>query len=322
MLIPTGHAAGDTTGWRDRLPESTYRAALADALVDELAALSAFSETRDFARAAALARIDPLQDTASRQEDQALAVIDALNSQDVDAARQADGARMAMTTAQLLAHLGDDLDLGVVDSIEVKERSDEWSCLAEALYFEARGENVDGQLAVAEVILNRVDSARYPDSVCGVVRQGADRKGCQFSYMCDGRNEHIANRRVYERIGKIAWLMISGKPRTLTDEALYFHTTSVRPSWSARFRAHGTDRPARVLPPEGATDAALTPTCPARPAGHRRPARRPARCRASPDRLAGPLAERPRHLAPSSPQAARTVRDVSARRRAPRPTRS
>ena len=235
MLIPTGHAAGDTTGWRDRLPEGTYRAALADALGDELAALSAFSETRDFARAAALARIDPLQDTASRQEDQALAVIDALNSQDVDAARQADGARTAMTTAQLLAYLGDDLDLGVVDSIEVKERSDEWSCLAEALYFEARGENVDGQLAVAEVILNRVDSARYPDSVCGVVRQGADRKGCQFSYMCDGRNEHIANRRVYERIGKIAWLMISGKPRTLTDEALYFHTTSVRPSWSRVF---------------------------------------------------------------------------------------
>ena len=235
MLIPASHAAGDTTSWRDQFQESAYRGAVADALGGELAALSAFSETRDFARAAALARIDPEQDAVARQERQALAVIDALNSQDLHSARQADGARAAMTAAQLLAHLGDDLDIRVVDRIEVRERSDDWGCLAEALYFEARGEDVEGQLAVAEVILNRVESEQYPDSVCDVVRQGAEGSGCQFSYMCDGLKEHIANRRAYERIGKIAWLMLAGKPRTLTDEALYFHATSVRPSWSHVF---------------------------------------------------------------------------------------
>ena len=236
MLIPAGHSAGDTTtSWRDQFQERTYRSALADALGAELAALSAFSETRDFARAAALARIEPQQDGASRQEAQALAIIDALNSQDVHTAHQADSARADMTTAQLLAHLGNDLDIRVVDRIEVQERSEEWDCLAEALYFEARGEDVEGQIAVAEVILNRVDSARYPDSVCDVVRQGAEGRGCQFSYMCDGRKEHIANREIYERVGKIAWLMLAGKPRTLTDEALYFHATSVRPRWSRTF---------------------------------------------------------------------------------------
>jgi spore germination cell wall hydrolase CwlJ-like protein len=235
MLIPAGHAAADTTSWRDQFQESPYRSAVADALGGELAALSAFSETRDFARAAALARIDPGQDGASRGESQALAVIDALNRQDHRVARQADGAQAAMSAAQLLAYLGDDLDPRVVDRIEVKERSEEWNCLAEALYFEARGEDVDGQLAVAEVILNRVDSEQYPDSVCDVVRQGADSSGCQFSYMCDGRKEDIANRRAYERIGKIAWLMLAGKPRTLTDEALYFHATSVAPSWSRSY---------------------------------------------------------------------------------------
>jgi hypothetical protein len=232
MLAAPGQSAADTASWRDALQPKVYRTALADALGGELDGLSAFSETRDFARAAALARIDPQQDAESRREDQALAVIDALNGQDADAARQADGARAGMSTAQLLAHLGNDLDARVLDRIEVKERSEEWSCLAQALYFEARGQ---GQLAVAEVILNRVDAEQYPDSVCEVVRQGAESGGCQFSYMCDGREEHIGNRMAYERVGKLAWLMLAGKPRTLTDEALYFHATSVRPNWSRAF---------------------------------------------------------------------------------------
>ena len=235
MLVPAGGSAADTTSWRDRLQPKVYRTALADALGGELAGLNAFSETRDFARAAALARIDPTQDAEARREDHALAVIDALNGQDVQAAQQAGGARAAMGTEQLLASLGNDLDASVIDRIEVKERSDEWSCLAEALYFEARGEGVQGQIAVAEVILNRVDSGRYPDSVCDVVRQGADGSGCQFSYMCDGLEEHIANRKAFDRAGKLAWLMLAGKPRTLTDEALYFHATSVRPTWSRSF---------------------------------------------------------------------------------------
>ncbi len=235
MLIPAGYAAGDTTEWRDQRDQSVYKAALADALDDELAALSAFSETRNFARAASLARIQPESDGAPRRERQAIAVIDALNSQDIDASRRADGAQAEMTTAQLVASLGNDLDVDVVDRIEIQDRSPEWRCLAEAMYFEARGENLEGQLAVAEVILNRVDSTLYPDSVCRVVKQGADRKGCQFSYMCDGLKEHVANRSVFDRIGKVAWLMLAGKPRTLTDEALYFHATSVRPSWSRSY---------------------------------------------------------------------------------------
>ena len=60
---------------------------------------------------------------------------------------------------------------------------DLWQCLTEALYFEARGESVKGQFAVAEVILNRVDSAAFPNTVCGVIHQGTGRKyGCQFTY--------------------------------------------------------------------------------------------------------------------------------------------
>ena len=112
----------------------------------------------------------------------------------------------------------------------------EWSCLSEALYFEARGESVEGQFAVAEVILNRVDSASFPDTVCKVINQGTGRKfACQFTYTCDGRAEVIAEPRAYERVGKVAQLMLQGAPRDLTGGATYYHTRAVRPSWSRKF---------------------------------------------------------------------------------------
>lgn len=111
----------------------------------------------------------------------------------------------------------------------------EWRCLTEALYYEARGETLKGQFAVAEVILNRVDSKRYPNSVCGVVKQGANRKtGCQFSYNCDGVPEVFGERRAYQNVGKVAKAMLNGAPRTLTDGATHYHTRNVRPSWARK----------------------------------------------------------------------------------------
>ncbi len=112
----------------------------------------------------------------------------------------------------------------------------EWSCLAEALYFEARGETIKGQFAVAEVILNRVKSSRYPDAVCGVVNQGTGRKfACQFTYTCDGRAETIHEPKAFEMVGKVAKLSMQGKVKALTDGATHYHTTAVRPSWARKF---------------------------------------------------------------------------------------
>lgn len=110
----------------------------------------------------------------------------------------------------------------------------DWECLARAVYFEARGEAVAGQFAVAEVILNRVDSPHYPSSVCGVVNQGG-RGGCQFSYTCDGVPDRIGEREAWARAGKIATVMLAGAPRALTQGATHFHTTAVRPRWAKRF---------------------------------------------------------------------------------------
>lgn len=112
----------------------------------------------------------------------------------------------------------------------------EWQCLSEALYFEARGETVRGMFAVGEVILNRVDSAAYPDTLCNVINQGTGRRyACQFTYTCDGKPETIAEPRSWERVGKVARLLIDGVPRALTGGATHYHTKSVNPSWALRF---------------------------------------------------------------------------------------
>lgn len=114
----------------------------------------------------------------------------------------------------------------------------QWACLAQALYFEARGESIKGQVAVAEVIMNRVDSSQFPDTICGVVNQGTGRKfACQFTYTCDGIAENINDPSAYKRVGKIARAVLSGLPRHLTHGATHYHTTAVNPKW-ARVFAH------------------------------------------------------------------------------------
>jgi spore germination cell wall hydrolase CwlJ-like protein len=127
-------------------------------------------------------------------------------------------------------------DDGFLAALPAARGNDDWQCLATALYFEARGESIEGQFAVAEVILNRVDSPRYPDSVCSVVYQGArSGGGCQFSFACDGIPETIDEARAFDRAAKIARLMKDGAPRLLTGGATHFHTRAVSPRWSLQF---------------------------------------------------------------------------------------
>lgn len=112
----------------------------------------------------------------------------------------------------------------------------QWRCLAEALYFEARGESAKGLFAVGEVILNRVDSASYPNSICRVINQGTGRKfACQFTYTCDGTPERVSEPAAFRRVGKVARLLIDGVPRELTAGATHYHTRAVNPSWARRF---------------------------------------------------------------------------------------
>ncbi len=128
------------------------------------------------------------------------------------------------------------LDFAALDAMPPAKGGAEFQCLAQAIYFESRGEPIAGQIAVAEVVLNRVDDRNFPKTVCGVTHQGAGSgRGCQFSYVCDGHPDVMKSAVARERSEKLASLMLAGRPRTVSDGATYFHVRSIRPDWSHRF---------------------------------------------------------------------------------------
>ena len=121
-------------------------------------------------------------------------------------------------------------------SLPVPKSDKQMSCLAEALYFEARGEPIKGQLAVGEVILNRVEDSRYPSSICKVVNQGTGRRfACQFTYTCDGKLETVHERKPYEMALKIAKILMTTHDRKLTRGSTHYHSNYVDPKWSKKF---------------------------------------------------------------------------------------
>ena len=116
----------------------------------------------------------------------------------------------------------------------------ELECLAKTIYFEARGESEKGQRAVAAVVLNRVKSPQFPNTICEVVHQGGtDGRDCQFSWWCDGRGDEPKDVNAWIRAATIAREMIHGAPDP-TNGALYFHTTSVSPAWRTQLRRLAT----------------------------------------------------------------------------------
>ena len=117
--------------------------------------------------------------------------------------------------------------------LEEESRAKSEKCLAEAIYFEARGEAVRGQMAVAQVVMNRVFSGKYPNTVCGVVYQNAHRRlHCQFTFACDGIPDVIREPDMWERAKAIAAETLDGKiwlPEV--GKATHYHAYWVRPRW-------------------------------------------------------------------------------------------
>ncbi|MEM7172093.1 MAG: cell wall hydrolase [Pseudomonadota bacterium] len=109
-------------------------------------------------------------------------------------------------------------------------------CLAQNIYFEARNEPRWGQVAVAHVVLNRVASTRFPDSVCQVVYQGGRaRHRCQFSWYCDGKSETIKNQAAWDRSMNLAEKVYRGTLSDPTGNALWYHADYVSPYWRHAF---------------------------------------------------------------------------------------
>ncbi len=120
------------------------------------------------------------------------------------------------------------------DILNAKHKARELHCLSEAIYYEARSERLSGQMAVAEVVQNRVKSKHYPNSICGVVYQGAERRtGCQFTFTCDGSTALQPRGKHWDRSQKVAQMMITGIARPMTQRATHYHTVNIDPHWSS-----------------------------------------------------------------------------------------
>ncbi|PHR94396.1 MAG: hypothetical protein COA69_02025 [Robiginitomaculum sp.] len=120
---------------------------------------------------------------------------------------------------------------------QAKSTRQQVQCLSEAVYYEARSENSTGQKAVAEVVLNRVKNKHFPNTICSVVYEGAERTtGCQFSFACDGSTAQLPSGKSWEHSKRVAEHMIMGASAPMTWRATHYHTTGVAPKWAPMLR--------------------------------------------------------------------------------------
>jgi hypothetical protein len=105
-------------------------------------------------------------------------------------------------------------------------------CLTAAIYYEAASEPDAGQSAVAQVILNRVRHPAFPGTVCGVVYQGSEHAGCQFSFACDGALARTPAKAAWLRAGRAAGMALAGYVYAPVGLATHYHTYAVTPSWN------------------------------------------------------------------------------------------
>lgn len=121
----------------------------------------------------------------------------------------------------------------------------EFRCLTEAVYFEARGEPASGQIAVAQVVLNRVDSPLFPDTICGVVYQNDHLPNrCQFSFACDGKEETMDESEAYADAVVAAKKAMACNPDCREEKggvasSNFYHADYVAPNWAKKFERVG-----------------------------------------------------------------------------------
>jgi len=156
--------------------------------------------------------------------------------------------------AETLVMLEDD-DITISQSLTFNEdQFPEVNCMALNIYYETRSSNLADMYAVADVVLNRAEDMRYPDSICGVVKEGlqyADgrmkRNKCQFSWYCDGKNDIPRDRESWKKAQSIAWDIVKWNSfRGITEGSTHYHTTYVNPRWNKSRKGWSITRVGRI----------------------------------------------------------------------------
>lgn len=228
--MTTGHGHSDhEVNW-------TLRSLFAAAILSVCAVASAMSATSS----ARLAEEQQRADRALAQEAEMVAdLADYLTAETAATRNALDGPRLkpAKQTASVLFEKDATLSLANFDFTALtvaKVTGEERNCLAQAIYYEARSEPRVGQLAVADVVLNRVKSSIYPNSVCEVVFQGSERRtGCQFSFTCDGSMQARLNQRKWKASQDLAGAILAGVHVPVSRNATHYHADYVDPYWSS-----------------------------------------------------------------------------------------
>lgn len=161
----------------------------------------------------------------------------------IDSAAPGTGAPVPRMLSQQIAYARADAPVTVFDGT-VKSKSGkkvsakELNCMATAIYFEARGESYRGQVAVGQVVMNRVAHKLYPDTICAVVFQNkSKRNACQFSFACDGIPERVYDKKAWAQAEEIAKGVVSGDLYlTEVGYATHYHATYVYPHWAPRMK--------------------------------------------------------------------------------------
>jgi spore germination cell wall hydrolase CwlJ-like protein len=109
------------------------------------------------------------------------------------------------------------------------------TCLSRTIYWEAKGGSTADMEAVANVILNRIGHEGFPGTICEVVKQGSEKKACQFSWWCDGRSDHAEEESAYATSKEIARKALNQQLPDQTHGAMYFHDRNVKPEWATKY---------------------------------------------------------------------------------------
>jgi hypothetical protein len=110
--------------------------------------------------------------------------------------------------------------------------TDDVTCLTQAVYYESRGEPLEGQEGVAQVVMNRTHSARYPGSVCGVVFQRSGGGTCQFTFACDGSMDRLIQPSAWDKAKSIATQALGGFVYKPLESATHYHASWMTPYWA------------------------------------------------------------------------------------------
>lgn len=151
----------------------------------------------------------------------------------------------------------------VQDELFTEERQPELYCLAQNIYFEAKSEPLAGQYAVADVVLNRVNDTRYPNTICEVVQEGPIKESwktkqdttlsdderiyyprknrCQFSWYCDGKADNVRDSDAWRIAQEVAFRIVEEKRmRGITEGATHYHADYVSPKWASEIQLVGS----------------------------------------------------------------------------------